>query len=177
MLLFQTLCAGSTLRNCEPCGTNVIPYPLSTRPNCGDLMYFSFECNNYTGQLSFKAPTGTYRVNAIYPSEQKFVIQVKFADYSGARNAGGGQWLNQSLPFPFRVVNSSFYDVSDKVGSNITGVEISWEPPLEPTCNSSADCKDWPNSICNEAADGKMRCHCLSKYRWDVSNLNCTLQG
>nr|POF18398.1 g-type lectin s-receptor-like serine/threonine-protein kinase [Quercus suber] len=53
----------STVRNCKPCGINVIPYPLSTRPNCGDPMYFSFECNNSTGQLSFKSPTGTYQVD------------------------------------------------------------------------------------------------------------------
>ena len=38
---FNTL-AGSTVRNCEPCGTNVIPYPLSTGPNCGDPMYIAF---------------------------------------------------------------------------------------------------------------------------------------
>ena len=163
--------AGSSVRNCEPCGTNVIPYPLSTRPNCGDPMYFSFYCNYSTGELSFKALTHTYRVNVIFPSEQKFVIQVNFTDNSHARNFGD-QWLNHSLPFR---VNSSFHDGSGNVNSKDTGVEIiSWEPPLEPTCDSPADCKDWPHSTCNAATDGKMRCLCTTNFRWDASNLTCT---
>ena len=164
--------AGSTVRNCEPCGTNVIPYPLSTGPNCGDPMYFSFYCNNSTGQLSFKALTRTYRVNVIYPSEQKFVIQVKYADNSNARNFGGDQWLNDSLPFR---VNRSFHDGSGNVNSKVTEVvEISWKQPPEPTCYSPEDCKDWPHSTCNAATDGKMRCLCTTNFQWDVSNLTCT---
>ncbi|KAL4620256.1 hypothetical protein ACB092_06G140100 [Castanea dentata] len=162
---------GSTVRNCEPCGTNMIPYPLSTRPNCGDPMYFSFYCNYSTGELSFKALTHTYRVNVIFPSEQKFVIQVNFTDNSHSRNFGD-QWPNHSLPFR---VNSSFHDGSGNVNSKETGVEIiSWEPPLEPTCDSPADCKDWPHSTCNAATDGKMRCLCTTNFRWDASNLTCT---
>uniref|UniRef100_A0A2N9H967 Protein kinase domain-containing protein n=1 Tax=Fagus sylvatica TaxID=28930 RepID=A0A2N9H967_FAGSY len=43
-----------TVRNCKPCGTNMIPYPLSTSSNCGDPMYFSFYCNTTSGQVSFK---------------------------------------------------------------------------------------------------------------------------
>lgn len=104
-------------------------------------MYLSFECNNSTGQLSFKSPTGTYQVNGIYPSEQKFVIEVKHADNSDARNLEI-LWLDQSLPF----VNISFLKDSGKINSNIRGVEVSWKPPPEPMCNSPADCKDWPNS-------------------------------
>ncbi|KAL4620262.1 hypothetical protein ACB092_06G140600 [Castanea dentata] len=161
----------STVRNCKPCGINAIPYPLNTRPNCGDPMYFSFECNNSTGQLSFKSPTGTY--DRIYPSEQKFIIEVKHADNSDARNLGGVLSLNQSFPF----VNSSFLEDSGKINSRIRGVEISWKPPPEPTCNSPADCKDWPNSTCNAATDGNMRCLCLPNFDWDASNLNCTHKG
>ncbi|KAM4114338.1 hypothetical protein ACJW30_04G061400 [Castanea mollissima] len=162
---------GSTVRNCEPCGTNVIPYPLSTGPNCGDPMYFSFYCNNSTGQLSFKALTRIYRVNVIYPSEQKFVIQVKYADNSDARNFGD-QLLNDSLPF---IVNNSFHDGSGNVNSKVTAVvEISWKQPLEPTCDSPEDCRDWPHSTCNAATDGKMRCLCTTNFRWDVSNMTCT---
>lgn len=150
----------------------MIPYPPSTRPNCGDPMYLSFECNNSTGQLSFKSPTGTYQVNGIYPSEQKFVIEVKHADNSDARNLEI-LWLDQSLPF----VNISFLKDLGKINSNIRGVEVSWKPPPEPMCNSPADCKDWPNSTCNATTDGNMRCLCLPNFVWDASNLNCTHQG
>ena len=165
--------AESTVRHCEPCGINVIPYPLSTGPNCGDPMYFSFECNNSTGQLSFKSPTGTYQVDGIYPSEQKFIIEVKRADNSDARNLERVLSLNQSLRF----VNISFLKDSGKINYTTRGVEISWKPPPEPMCNSPADCKDWPNSTCNAATDGNMRCHCLPNFVWDASNLNCTHQG
>ncbi|XP_030928460.1 G-type lectin S-receptor-like serine/threonine-protein kinase At4g03230 [Quercus lobata] len=164
---------GSSVRNCEPCGTNAIPYPLSTRPNCGDPMYSNFECNNSTGQLSFKSPTGTYRVDGIYPSERKFIIEVKHADISDARNLGRVLSHNHSLPF----VNSSFLKAPGNINSNITGVEISWKPTPELMCNSPADCEDWPNSTCNATTDGNMRCLCLPNFVWDASNLNCTHQG
>jgi hypothetical protein len=148
-------CAASTVRNCEPCGSNLIPYPLSTRTNCGDPMYFSFYCNTSSGQLSFKASRGTYRVTRINPSARTFVIQVNYAI--------GTPLLNESLPFRR---NYSF-EVKDEI-------EISWEPPQQPICNSSRDCKDWPNSICNIAMDGNKRCLCKQNFFWDGSILNCT---
>ncbi|XP_057516324.1 G-type lectin S-receptor-like serine/threonine-protein kinase At4g03230 isoform X2 [Amaranthus tricolor] len=39
-----------TSRGCHPCGTNSIPYPLSTSSDCGDPSYFNFRCNKKTGQ-------------------------------------------------------------------------------------------------------------------------------
>ncbi|KAK7833551.1 wall-associated receptor kinase-like 15 [Quercus suber] len=103
--------AEPTVRNCEPCGTNMIPYPLSASSNCGDPMYFSFNCNTTSGQVSFNAPND---------------------------------------------------------------VEIVWEPPLEPICNLSTDCKDWPHSTCKSASDGKRRCLCTKSFRWDGTKLSCT---
>ncbi|XP_059450903.1 G-type lectin S-receptor-like serine/threonine-protein kinase At4g03230 [Corylus avellana] len=64
----------STVKNCEPCGTNLIPYPLSTRPNCGDPMYFSFYCDNSIGQVNFKALSGTYRVATINQRDEKILL-------------------------------------------------------------------------------------------------------
>ncbi|XP_059450904.1 uncharacterized protein LOC132181681, partial [Corylus avellana] len=153
----------STVRNCEPCGSNLIPYPLSTGINCGDPIYFSFYCNTSSGQVSFKLPSGTYRVTKIDPSAQTFVIQVKYAGYD--INSRGTQLLNVSLPFK-RNYSSQVKDE----------IEISWDPPLQPSCNSSRDCKDWPNSTCN-IKDGKNRCVCEQDFFWDGSNLNCTTKG
>ena len=68
----------------------MIPYPLSTSSNCGDPMHFSFNCNTTSGQVSFKALSGTYRVTSIDQNKSKFFIQVK--DVDSLR-------LNQSLPF------------------------------------------------------------------------------
>jgi hypothetical protein len=162
--------AESTVRNCEPCGTNMIPYPLSTTPNCSDPMYFSFNCNYSIGQVSFKTLSGTYRVASINPSKRKFVIQLKYGQYD--RNLKGILLLNESLSFNrSRWSTTNFgnysYEVKDEV-------EISWEPPLEPTCTLLTDCKDWPNSTCDVARDGKRRCLCKQNFRWNGSTLNCT---
>ncbi|XP_021829959.1 G-type lectin S-receptor-like serine/threonine-protein kinase At4g03230 isoform X1 [Prunus avium] len=163
----------STSRNCETCGTNMIPYPLSTGPNCGDLTYYSFQCNISTGQVSFEAPGGTYQVTSIDPDKRKFVIHAKNAD--NCRNKNFLQ-LNQSSPF--HLINrcnadpANFSsDFSFKAGDE---VEISWEPPLEPPCSSSTDCKDWPHSTCNATQEGKKRCLCPTNSKWDSLTLNCT---
>jgi hypothetical protein len=166
--------AESTVRNCEPCGTNWIPYPLSTSQNCGDPMYFSFYCNTSSGQVSFKAPSGTYRVATINPSTRKFVIQVKYAENLFARNSGGYLQLNQSLPFNAAM---NFTIFSNFRSGDEAEVEISWEPPQELSCTSSRDCKDWPNSTCNITRDGKKRCLCNGNFLWDGLNLNCTTKG
>jgi hypothetical protein len=159
--------AESVVRNCEPCGTNMIPYPLSTGPNCGDSMYFNFYCNTSSGQLSFKALSGTYRVASINASTQTFVIQVKYGRYD--RNLRGMLKLNESLPF-----NRTKWSAVD-FGSEVKDeVEISWNPPQEPTCTSFKDCKDWPNSKCDVARDGKRMCLCNQDFRWNGSTLNCT---
>ena len=154
--------AEPTVQNCGPCGTNMIPYPLSTSSNCGDPMYFSFNCNTTTGQVSFKAPSGTYRVTSIDQNKSKFFIQVK--DVDSLR-------LNQSLPFNLTTPRNSSSNVSSRVKDD---VKIVWEPPLEPICNLSADCEDWPHSTCKSASDGKRRCLCTISFRWDGTKLSCT---
>ncbi|KAB1210084.1 hypothetical protein CJ030_MR6G011340 [Morella rubra] len=133
----------STRRSCEPCGTYMIPYPLSTSNSCGDPRYFSFDCDASAGQVSFKAPSGTYRVASIDPNTRKFVIQVKLTNFDWyARNA----W-QPNLSLPFRVAGTA--DLGNSVSAYNYGKEISWDPPLEPTCTSAADCNDWPQSTCN----------------------------
>ncbi|KAJ6349079.1 hypothetical protein OIU77_006632 [Salix suchowensis] len=62
-------------RKCEICGTTIIPYPLSTGPNCGDKMYYSFHCDDSIGQLSFEMPGGNYLVTGIDEELQKFSIR------------------------------------------------------------------------------------------------------
>ena len=154
--------AETTVKNCEPCGTNLISYPLSISSNCGDPMYFRFDCNTTIGLVSFKAPSGTYRVTGIDPNTQMSLIQVK---------DGRSPQLNQSLPFNLTSPRNS----SSKNSSEVTGdVEIVWEPPLEPTCNLPADCKDWPHSTCKSARDGKRRCLCTISFQWDGAKSNCT---
>jgi hypothetical protein len=103
--------AESTVRSCEPCGTNLIPFRLSTGPNIGDPIHFSLYCNTWTGQVSFKTPTGTYRVANIYPSTRKFGIKVKYAGYD--RISRGILQLNK--PMPFDVTRWLMTEVKDEV--------------------------------------------------------------
>jgi hypothetical protein len=130
-------------------------------------MYFSFYCNHSTSQVSFNMTNGTYRVVSLNQSTQKFVIQVKYVEnYTNlTRN------LQLSKAFSFNaVIDSDNYSSIAK-----DEIEISWKPPLlEPSCNSSKNCKDWPNSTCSIAGDGKRRCLCTRNFQWNGSNLNCT---
>ncbi|KAH0984201.1 hypothetical protein GBA52_011378 [Prunus armeniaca] len=166
----------STGRDCKPCGTTIIPYPLSTGPECGDPMYFRFNCSTITGPVSFVGPNGTlFRVISINPSTQRFVIQAKNVDNCDPINGVNRQQLN--LPFPFNVIScyvppGNFSSQLSSGGTN--AVEIGWKPPPEPTCTTSADCRGWPHSTCSPERDGKKRCLCNANYQWSGFNLNCT---
>ena len=141
----------------------MVPYdPLTTGPSCGDHPnYLSFNCNTTSRQVSFMAPSGTYRVSSIDPYTRTFLIQV---------NDKGNLRLNHSLPFDL----TSPRNFSSELSSEVTDeVEVAWEPPLEPIYNSSANCNDWSHSTCKSARDGKRRCLCTFSYRWDGTMLKC----
>ncbi|GMI83833.1 hypothetical protein like AT4G03230 [Hibiscus trionum] len=170
----------ATTRNCETCGTNLVPYPLSTGPKCGDPMYFSFNCNDNTEELSFMAPNGSYGVITVNPDARTFVIQMKAkdADSCSAMHSSASRILQFNQSSPFNVTGNCRGDVGNLTSdSSLEGtieVEISWKPPLEPICTSSADCKDWPHSTCNETGNGPRRCICDTTFTWDGTALNCT---
>ena len=166
--------AESTVRNCETCGTNLIPYPLSTGPNCGDPMYFSFRCDKATDQVWFALPNGSYRVTSITPERSKFLIQVNDIDNCEARNSQDTKILQ--LNPPFRITSWCNADTGNSSSSMpMKGqyeIEISWDPPPEPVCTSETDCKDWPNSSCR--TQNRTRCFCNQNFKWNSSSLNCT---
>ncbi|KAI8008307.1 G-type lectin S-receptor-like serine/threonine-protein kinase [Camellia lanceoleosa] len=157
----------STSRDCEPCGANILPYPLRTGQNCGDPMYNNFLCNKSAGQVEFQESSGIYRVTSINPDNLTFIIEltdtVKNADICRANN------FHVSPSLPYKVIGSSC-----NAG---LAVEICWDPAPQPTCTSLEDCKDWPNSSCDTTADGKRRCLCNANYQWDGLKLNCTTHG
>ncbi|KAJ6421906.1 hypothetical protein OIU84_026940 [Salix udensis] len=165
-------------KSCEPCGINVIPYPLSNGSDCGDPMYSSFDCDTPTGKLSFKTQNGTYNVTTIDQDKRTFAIQDKDVDHCNSSTRGQMREFNLSLPFKMNA-KPRCDTVAGNLGSNISSqglveIVIGWEPPPEPVCTSSADCEDWPNSTCkNVTGSGKMRCHCNSNFRWDGMALNC----
>ncbi|KAM3251653.1 G-type lectin S-receptor-like serine/threonine-protein kinase isoform X1 [Capsicum annuum] len=164
-----------TRRNCKPCGPNIIPYPLSSQPNCGDPLYYSFSCDDLTGEASFKTLNGSFPIIDIDEENRTFVIQVHAENVGNScdmkRPMTQDVWLNQSLPFhPInRCYNGKLQNLS-----SINEIQIMWEPPPEPTCTTSADCEDWPNSSCSIAGGGLRRCLCNQYYKWDGLALNCT---
>ncbi|KAK9007952.1 hypothetical protein V6N11_074861 [Hibiscus sabdariffa] len=168
-------------RTCGTCGTNIIPYPLSTRPACGDPEYSQFDCQTEydTGLVVFHANGTTYRVSRIDPVTQKFSIQIK--------NCSSGDSREKLLHFPpsspFFVYSSCLATKSNFSVDSLWGdewfyeVEIGWKTPLEPTCGSSKDCKVWPDSSCNVAADGRKQCTCNRPAKWDPSQASCIREG
>ena len=79
-----------TTRNCETCGSNMIPYPLSNGSKCGDpnSHVLHFECDTTTAQVWFKVPGGAYRVIL---ASLTFEIQLKDAHCSSRS-------LNNKIP-------------------------------------------------------------------------------
>ncbi|GFY88348.1 G-type lectin S-receptor-like serine/threonine-kinase [Actinidia rufa] len=125
---------GSTARECKPCGTNVIPYPLSTGKK---LCKEHCEARNSIAKGLQLAPSSPFKV-----------LNLCYAEPGSTR--------------------------SEMQQRNMDEVEFGWNPPPEPLCNSSAECKDWPNSSCNATVGVTGRCQCNRNYRWDEESINCT---
>ncbi|XP_061362286.1 G-type lectin S-receptor-like serine/threonine-protein kinase At4g03230 isoform X2 [Gastrolobium bilobum] len=164
-ILVKSSDIASTPRSCEPCGTYMIPYPLSTGPNCGDPMYNKFNCDNSTGQVSFMMPgEKSYQVTWIDEHARRFSIQTN--DSYHCDSISGYQ--NDKVNAPFNVTDWCFKDDQ---------IEISWLPAPEPACSEYKDCKNWLHSTCNATSEGQRRCLCDSNYQWNASNLSCTQDG
>ncbi|XP_060190372.1 uncharacterized protein LOC132619497 [Lycium barbarum] len=173
----------ATRRNCKPCGRNVIPYPLSSGPYCGDPLYYSFSCDDLAGQVSFQTSKGNYTVINFDRGKNTFVIEA--ADKESAGNCDdkglvtGISWFNQSSSF--KVIDWCFNPKKNLTSAALSRrndlILISWNPPLEPICTTSENCTDWPNSTCNVTEQGDRRCICKSDYKWDGLILNCSLSS
>ncbi|XP_059292308.1 G-type lectin S-receptor-like serine/threonine-protein kinase At4g03230 isoform X2 [Lycium ferocissimum] len=163
-------------RNCKPCGPIIIPYPLSSQPDCGDPLYYSFSCDDLTGEASFQTLNGSYPVIDISKENRTFVIEVHVENVTDSCDTKTkAVWLNRSLHF--HPINQCYDGKLQNLSSGgvINEIQIMWEPPSEPTCTTSADCEDWPNSSCgNITGQGQKRCLCNQHFKWDGLALNCT---
>lgn len=173
----------ATRRNCKPCGTNLIPYPLSSGPYCGDPLYYSFSCNDLSSQVTFHTSNGNYTVINFDNHNKTFVIEAVHKESIGNCDDKGPvtglSWFNQSSPF--NVTNWCYNPEKDLTSEPLSRgkdlILISWKPPLEPICTTSEDCNDWPNSTCNITKQGERRCICQTGYKWDGLILNCSLSS
>ncbi|TYI37172.1 hypothetical protein ES332_A03G193700v1 [Gossypium tomentosum] len=169
--------SGNTI--CRPCGTNIIPYPLSTGLICGDLKYFKFNCHteNDTGLVSFNANGRTYRVSSINQETQSFSIQVEKCRPGDSKE----KLLRLPRLSPFFVSGCNVYVAQSNFSTDSFGenkwfyeVELWWKPPPEPICRSFKDCNDWLNSSCKVADDGKKICTCNPPFIWNSSKVSCS---
>ncbi|KAG4972061.1 hypothetical protein GLYMA_13G303800v4 [Glycine max] len=152
-------------KSCEPCGIYVIPYPLSTGPNCGDPMYNNFNCNKSTGQVTFKILGGTsHQVIWIDEDTRMFYIQPNGSYPCNSSNQ------NITPNFPFNVTDQC--SEADDDGK----IKITWLPAPEPPCTELIDCHNWPHSTCRETSEGGSRCRCDSNYKWNNTIMSCTLE-
>ncbi|KAK7324758.1 hypothetical protein VNO77_28582 [Canavalia gladiata] len=153
-----------TPKSCQPCGTYSIPYPLSTGLDCGDPMYYRFNCTPHTGHLSFMMPQGkSYQVTWINPPARNFLIRIPDSNYcDGSSSSPNGTGTNT---YPFNVTD--WCVKSDEI-------EITWQPAPEPPCSKPIDCHQWSHSTCRPTIQGQTRCLCDSNYRWNYSTITCT---
>ncbi|PON80479.1 Serine/threonine protein kinase [Parasponia andersonii] len=164
-------------RGCRTCGANIIPYPLSNSPNCGDLMYFNFTCDTGTGQVFFEVLGGKFRVTNMNPKQRKFSIQFNCTDKN---KVGNIRELNQSSPYRLSGECSGeqstlVSDIRSVENRRPEELEIQWTLPPKPVCDESSDCNDWPHSSCGNATeDGARRCTCDEQFRWNFETFSCT---
>ncbi|XP_077244227.1 G-type lectin S-receptor-like serine/threonine-protein kinase At4g03230 isoform X2 [Tasmannia lanceolata] len=147
-------------RSCQNCGINIIPYPLSTSPDCGDPTYHSFQCDINTGKLRFNELDGSsYVVSSINPETRRFVIQLN--DTSICWKPGfqsNDIHLNDSLPF--LLTNSS----------TVLLLNCSTTPP-SPTfnCFSSSVCRKYIEEA--TCFDVSRCCSYVAGSSWNTSHV------
>lgn len=136
-----------TALDCETCGSSIVPYPLSTGPNCGDPMYGRFDCLLTYSMFYFQAEDDSYEVTNIDPQSNIFTIAT-----NGSICRGNDKHAIQKL---LKLENSSTFNVKSGCDSEFHEIDIQWEKPLEPICNAQKDCTNWQNSLCNSSTDAK----------------------
>ncbi|KMT18398.1 hypothetical protein BVRB_2g025480 [Beta vulgaris subsp. vulgaris] len=99
--LIAAITSTTSTRECPPCGTTRVPYPLSTSPTCGDQDY-TIQCNNNTNTLLFPTSNNTYTITSITPQNQRLVIEPSpFLPNTCVTSdiSTQGVQLNQTAPF------------------------------------------------------------------------------
>ncbi|XP_057788978.1 wall-associated receptor kinase-like 20 [Salvia miltiorrhiza] len=103
-------CAVVSLPPCPPCGSNPVPYPLSTAPTCGDSAY-KIRCSG-AGALLFDSSNNTYPITSISPSTQRLTIappSFRPGTCLAADLPSNGLQLSPSAPFNITSSNTIFY--------------------------------------------------------------------
>ncbi|KAK1409440.1 hypothetical protein QVD17_35966 [Tagetes erecta] len=153
VLVVHTTCAMAI--RCPDCGTNLVPYPLSTESACGQQPY-KIQCDG--GVLKFDTLNNTYPIISILSRNRTLVIQqpnLLANTCTKGDHATNSIQLNNSLPFTISHINCT----------NLL-VELKWVLPPEPPCKTDACCES--SATCRAAIDGSLRCFCKPRFHWDA---------
>ncbi|KAJ4829403.1 hypothetical protein Tsubulata_039918 [Turnera subulata] len=136
---------------CPKCGGMEVPYPLSTRDDCGEPRYKTY-CNN--GVLEFLSAAGFYyQILSINPAEHRLIISPPFilenTCYSPDLPEGGLQ-LDENLPFNISTRNTvMLLNCSSSILSS----------PLN--CSSNSLCRQFEAAEEGDGCQGTLCCHYL----------------
>lgn len=127
---------------CEDCGHTLVPYPLSTGPNCGDQSY-KVQCK--AGTLWFNALNGSsYVITSINPQIQRLILRPPRLAKNTCMAAdlwSHGIQLDNNLPFNITSSNT------------VMLMNCSTEMlPLSMNCSSASICHNYIRSTAAVAA-------------------------
>ncbi|KAL3732249.1 hypothetical protein ACJRO7_028994 [Eucalyptus globulus] len=134
----------SAATRCPDCGSNPVPYPLSTSPTCGDQSY-KVQCDA-GGTLLFDTLNNSYPITSVDPENQRLVVQPASLLANTCVTSDlvhQGVQLNSSLPFNVTSSNTILF-------LNCTSTLLN--SPLN--CSSASLCHTYVNGTAGAAACG-----------------------
>ncbi|KAK4268720.1 hypothetical protein QN277_025333 [Acacia crassicarpa] len=146
MVVLLSCAGGGMARQCLNCGSNPVPYPLSTGPDCGHSMY-NIKC--IKGNLWFDALGGSsYMIKSINPVTRRVILRPSGIEPRACVSTdfrSEGIHLNKALPFKITSNNTVFL-------YNCTDVMLKSKPPLD--CSPDCLC----HSYIKDHAEGGVAC-------------------
>ncbi|KDP24560.1 hypothetical protein JCGZ_25124 [Jatropha curcas] len=176
------------VRCCGDCGRTLVPYPLSTGPDCGDQNY-KIRCTSGTlwfdtlneSMLHLKPPIDCSPASICHAYTKDKAGACVNAPLCCAFRTSGLQSSGYGIKVLGRecAAYQSFVNLDLKMVAvhkwPEPGVEIEWVLPLEPVCKTPVDCKGLLYSKCltDPTKFGEKRCFCDAGFKWDPVNGLC----
>ncbi|XP_022966578.1 wall-associated receptor kinase-like 20 [Cucurbita maxima] len=133
LLILLSIFLSCTAKRCPDCGRTPVPYPLSTRPDCGDPLY-RVRCT--AGVLWFESVNGSsYLITSVNPVAQRLIIRPPGLAKNTCVSSDFGShgfWLD--IGHPFTITNRNtvlLFNCSMEV------LENSWN------CSANSVCHDY----------------------------------
>ncbi|KAG6595339.1 Wall-associated receptor kinase-like 15, partial [Cucurbita argyrosperma subsp. sororia] len=133
LLILLSIFLSCSAKRCPDCGRTPVPYPLSTRPDCGDPLY-RVRCT--AGVLWFESVNGSsYLITSVNPVAQRLIIRPPGLAKNACVSSDFGShgfWLDTGHPFTITNRNTVLlFNCSMEV------LENSWN------CSANSVCHDY----------------------------------